>query len=100
MDNFVRVECDFSAYGLWTRSGAAITPEAFELSPALCVALRAWQAHYEESVWQLGLEKPRFDYSLHEAIAREIADLVRAERPGLHVVFQGYEPYPGEQCSG
>lgn len=78
MGNFVRVDCDFGAEGLWTRKGAAITPEALGLSSALCAALRAWQAHYEESIWDLDRKDRRFDYALHEAVGRQIADLVRA----------------------
>lgn len=96
MDNFVRVDCDFAADGLWTRRGAAIQPEALELSPALCLALRAWQAHYEELCWQVEREKPHFDFALHDTIGRQIAELVRGERPDLHVVYRGDEPYPGD----
>lgn len=96
MDNFVRVDCDFGADGLWNPRGAAIKPEALGLSPALCTALRAWQAHYEELFWQVEQAKPHFDFRLHESVGRSIADVVRSERPDLHVVFGHDEPYPGE----
>ncbi|WEK44739.1 MAG: hypothetical protein P0Y64_08140 [Candidatus Sphingomonas colombiensis] len=95
MDNFVRVDCDFMADGLWTRGGSALEPEALGLSPALCLALRAWQAHYEELGWQVEHEEPRFLFDLHDRIGRQIADLVRGERPDLHIVYGGDEPYPG-----
>ena len=101
MDNFIRVDCDFCAAGsLWTRAGEGVTAESLKLSPALCVALRAWQAHYEELFWQVERKDCRFDFTLHESIGRQIADLVRTERPDLHVVFQGDEPYPGEHIHG
>lgn len=96
MNNFVGVECDFCAAGLWTKTGAAVTPEILSLSPALCLALRAWQAQFDESMWQLEHEPPRFGYALHEAIGRQIANLVRVERPDLHVVYGSDEPYPGD----
>lgn len=95
MDDFVRVDCDFGADGLWDRRGAALSPEGLRLSPALCLALRAWQAHYEELCWQVEQPEPRFDFDAHEHVGRRIAELVRAERPDLHVVFCGDEPYPG-----
>lgn len=91
---FVRVDCDFGADGLWNERGAALRPENLNLSPALCVALRAWQAHYEE--YGPDGSTPHFDWEAHEHIGRQIAALVQAERPDLKVVYAGDEPYPGE----
>lgn len=95
IDTFVRVDCDFEAEGLWTRRGAALTPEALGLSPALCVALRAWQAHFNELFWEVTGHDRLFNFAAHERIGRRIAELVRDERPDLHVVYRGDEPYPG-----
>ena len=83
----IRVACDFGADGLWGLPGGAITPEALGLSPALSLALAAWQAHYEELCWQVEKAKPQFDFEAHDAIGRRIAKLVRAERPDLWVVY-------------
>jgi hypothetical protein len=92
---FVRVECDFGADGLWGRRCGALSPEALGLSPALCLAIAAWQAHYEELFWQVEKARPYFDFEAHERIGRRIAELVRTERPDLHVVYADDEPYPG-----
>jgi hypothetical protein len=91
---FVRVDCDFDADGLWTKRGAALSPEDLGLSPGLCVALRAWQLHYDETATVVSGNS--FNYVAHERIGRELAALVRSERPDLHVVYGGDEPYPGE----
>lgn len=93
---FVRVACDFAADGLWTRRGSALTPEHLGLSPALSVALRAWQAHYEELFWQVERETPHFPFDAYDRVGRAIAALVASERPDLHVVYRGDEPYPGD----
>jgi hypothetical protein len=97
-DNFVRVQCDFCADGLWDRRGRAMTPETIGLSPALSLALHAWQAHYEE--YLPGRSQQHFDSELHEKIGRQIAALVKVERPDLHVVYGGDEPYPGSHLLG
>ena len=91
---FVRVDCDFGAEGLWTKRGAAIYPENLGLSPALCVALRAWQLHHDEAATVFSGNP--FNDAAHERIGRQIAALVQAERPDLHVVYAGDEPYPGQ----
>ncbi len=95
---FVRVDCDFAADGLWTRRGAALEPEALGLSPALCVALRAWQLHHDAT--QTIVSGRPFNQRGHERIGRQIAALVQAERPDLHVVYAGDEPYPGDLPPG
>lgn len=92
--NFVRVDCDFAADGLWTERGAAYQPESLGLSPALCVALRAWQLHHDEAATVISGNP--FNDKAHEAIGRQIAALVKGERPDMHVVYGGDEPYPGE----
>ncbi len=95
-DAFVRVECDFSADGLWTISGAALDGELLGLSPALIVALEAWQTHFSELTWQVESDAPKFLFDEHERVGRRIAALVQAERPDLTVVYGGDMPYPGD----
>ncbi len=93
-EQFVRVDCDFCADGLWTKGGAALCPESLGLSPALCVALRAWQMHHDATANEVsGMP---FNKVGHEWIGRQIALLVQSERPDLHVVYAGDEPYPGD----
>lgn len=91
---FVRVDCDFGADGLWDERGAAYTPELLELSPALAVALRAWQLHHDEATTVISGNP--FNEAEHDRIGRQIATLVQQERPDLRVVYDGDEPYPGE----
>lgn len=95
--SFVRIDCDFAADGLWTKRGAALEPESLGLSPALCVALRAWQLHHDEAATVISGNP--FNEREHERIGRQIAALVKAERPDMHVVYGGDEPYPGEFMS-
>jgi hypothetical protein len=84
-DDFVRVMCDFSAWGLWDRRGAALRPERLNLSPALTLALRAWQGHYDE--YEPGLTGQHFDWERFEETGRAICKLVQIERPDLHIVY-------------
>jgi len=84
-DNFVRVWCDFSAWGLWDRQGSAIRPDQLGLSPALSVALSAWQGHHDE--YEPGLTGQCFDWERFNETGRAIFELVRLERPDLHVVY-------------
>lgn len=93
--SFVRVDCDYGGDGLWTERGAAIGPEGLGLSPALCVALRAWQLHYDDA--SPAMSRGPFDGAGHEAIGRRIAALVQQERPDLCVVYGRDVPYPGEK---
>jgi len=89
---FVRVDCDFGAHGLWDERGAALRPDHLGLSPALSLALEAWQLHYDATA----LTDLLFDETDHDRIGRAIAKLVKAERPDLKIVYAGDEPYPGE----
>lgn len=91
---FVRVDCDFGADGLWDEGGAALYPESLGLSSALCVALRAWQLHHDEAATVMSGNP--FNHEAHDAIGRQIAVLVQVERPDLNVVYAGDAPYPGE----
>lgn len=86
-DNVIRVACDFGAWGLWYVRGGAITPAHLGLSPALTLAIDAWQAHHEELFWQVEKAEPNFNFEAHERIGRRIAELVQAERPDLRVVY-------------
>jgi hypothetical protein len=94
-ESFVRVDCDYGADGLWSERGAAIGPESLGLSPALCVALQAWQLHYDDIL--PAMSRNAFDAAGHEAIGRRIAALVQQERPDLRVVYGRDVPYPGEK---
>lgn len=85
-DNFVRVMCDFNAGGLWNRQGSALTSEHLGLSPALSLALRAWQGHYDE--YEPGLSGQQFDWERFEETGRAICKLVQIERPDLNVVYR------------
>jgi len=91
---FVRVDCDFGADGLWDEVGAAFYPENLGLSPALCLALRAWQLHHDEAATVISGNP--FNEEAHGAIGRQIAALVQQERPDLRVVYAGDVPYPGD----
>lgn len=84
-DNFVRVECDFGAWGLWNRRGNALTPDQLGLSPALSLALRAWQGHHDE--YEPGLTGQHFDWEGYHETGRAILKLVQMERPDLHVAY-------------
>ena len=86
-DIFIRVACDFGAWGLWRVPGGAITPAHLGLSAALTVAIEAWQAHHEELCWQVEKAEPSFDFEVHERIGQRIAELVQAERPDLRIVY-------------
>ena len=84
-DKFVRVECDFGAWGLWNRQGAALRPEHLDLSPTLSLALRAWQGHYDE--YEPGLTGQCFDWERFEETGRAICKLVQLERPDLDIAY-------------
>ncbi|MFO1241202.1 MAG: hypothetical protein U1E64_12695 [Sphingomonadaceae bacterium] len=66
-----------------------IGPEQLSLSPALSLALRAWQGHHDE--YEPGLTGQCFDWECFNETGRAICELVRLERPDLHVIYSDDE---------
>lgn len=82
---FVRVDCDYSAEGLWDERGTMFRIDSFPLSADLKARILRWQEHFTDHAkpWEAA---NAFDWEAHDAEGEAMAALVKQELPDWTVV--------------
>lgn len=83
-DKWVRIMCDFSAEGVWDRSGAPADPSELPVSDLVRQRLGLWQERYELEADSSSWDDVRGSFT---AEGLEIARLVKIELPDWTVVY-------------
>jgi hypothetical protein len=89
-DKWVRIMCDFSADGVWARTGGAAMPEDLPVSVGLHKRIRAWQDWYERHARpdpEFSSAPPGFGIDAFSSEGLAIAKAVKAELPDWTVVY-------------
>ncbi|HET8612265.1 MAG TPA: hypothetical protein VFL92_05815 [Sphingomonas sp.] len=106
MDQWLRVDCDYFAEGLWDERGRMISLSNVPISQPLRRRILAWQEWYDEKAEPEPCSTS-YDWELHDLVRIDIARALKRELPDWTIVAGDIlirddgsmgerVPYPGE----
>ena len=82
--HFVRVDCDYSADGVWCENGAAFDIDDFPVPADLCAAFRAWQEEFDRRDPER--ETTPFEAATYKAQGEWLARELKSHLPNCVVI--------------
>jgi len=90
-DKYLKIMCDYTAEGVWTRRGAT-SPYLLPLSDELREKLVDWNG-----IFDIGLEESGLTWEQFNAMGLDLAKQVKKELPDWTIYFYDEMAYPGDE---